>query len=145
MQNVVLWHSDIRISWKTQCVSLLIHGALVLLVLLSPWNDGYWPVWLLMVTLVIFDCLRSQRYIQRMQGEMILLNTGVIQWQNYEWQIKSQPLILKWGILLKLVSVAGKRRKKRVWLAIDSMDTESWRGLRFQLLQRDKNYQDKHK
>ncbi|AKJ41226.1 protein YgfX [Pragia fontium] len=142
MQNVVLWHSDIRVSWKTQCVSLLIHGALVLLVLLSPWNDGYWPLWLSLVTLVIFDCLRSQRHIQRMQGEMLLLNNGVIQWQRNEWKIKGKPIMFSWGISLKLVSITGKHRRRRVWLAIDSMDTESWRSLRFQLLQFDK-YEDK--
>ncbi|SUB81440.1 Protein of uncharacterised function (DUF1434) [Pragia fontium] len=142
MQNVVLWHSDIRVSWKTQCVSLLIHGALVLLVLLSPWNDGYWPLWLSLVTLVIFDCLRSQRHIQRMQGEMLLLNNGVIQWQRNEWKIKGKPIMFSWGISLKLASITGKHRRRRVWLAIDSMDTESWRSLRFQLLQFDK-YEDK--
>ncbi|GKX62754.1 membrane protein [Pragia fontium] len=114
----------------------------MLLVLLSPWNDGYWPLWLSLVTLVIFDCLRSQRHIQRMQGEMLLLNNGVIQWQRNEWKIKGKPIMFSWGISLKLVSITGKHRRRRVWLAIDSMDTESWRSLRFQLLQFDK-YEDK--
>ncbi|MDR0806795.1 MAG: protein YgfX [Enterobacteriaceae bacterium] len=139
MQNVVLWHSDIRVSWKTQYISLLLHGALVLLVLLSPWNDEYWVIWLTLVTLVIFDCLRSQRYIQRMQGEMMLLNNGVIQWQRDEWQIKGRPMILRFAVLLKLTSITNKNRRRRLWIAIDSMDTESWRALRFQLLQIEKS------
>ncbi|MBK5073457.1 protein YgfX [Budviciaceae bacterium CWB-B4] len=143
MPNVVLWHSDIRVSWKTQCISLLIHGALVLLVLLSPWNDGYWPLWLTLVTLVIFDCLRSQRHIQRMQGEMILLSNYDIQWHREEWRISGKPMMLKWGVMLKLASVSGKYSRRRVWLAIDSMDAEAWSSLRFHLLQLDKQ-QNKH-
>lgn len=138
MQNVVLWHSHLRVSWKTQCLSLLIHGALILLILLSPWSQGYWPLWLFLVTLVIFDSLRSQRQIRRMQGEIILLNSFNIQWRRDEWAIKGNPMIFKRGILLNLISTSTKRRQ-RMWLAIDSMDAEAWRSLRFHLLQRSKS------
>ncbi|GKX57524.1 membrane protein [Leminorella grimontii] len=140
MQNAVLWKSDIRISWKSQCVSLLIHGALILLVLLYPWNDGYWPVWLSLVTLVIFDCLRSQRHIQRMQGEMALLKNGVFQWHREEWRIKGRPMMLKWGVFLTIQATAGRRNRRRLWLAVDSMDQESWRSLRFHLQQLERQH-----
>lgn len=100
-----------------------------------PLNDGYWPLWLFLVTLVIFDCLRSQRHIQRMQGEMALLRSGVFQWHREEWHIKGRTLMLKWGVLITIQSAVGKRQKRRLWLAIDSMSQESWRSLRFHLLQ----------
>ncbi|WP_159565902.1 protein YgfX [Budvicia diplopodorum] len=135
MQNVVLWHSHLRVSWKTQCLSLVIHGALILLVLLSPWPQGSWPLWLLLVTLVIFDSLRSQRQIRRIQGEIALLNNFHIQWRRDEWAIKGKPMVFNRGILLKLMSTTTKRRQ-RMWLAIDSMDAEAWRSLRFHLLQK---------
>lgn len=138
MKNVVLWYSHLRVSWETQCVSILIHGALILLVLLSPWSQGYWPLWLFLVILVIFDSLRSQRQIRRMRGEIALLNNFHIQWSHDEWVIKGQPIIFSRGILFKLISTTTKRHQ-RMWLAIDSMDIEAWRSLRFHLLQKNKS------
>lgn len=34
---MVLWQSDLRISWRAQWFSLLLHGVVAALVLLVPW------------------------------------------------------------------------------------------------------------
>ncbi|BFO11679.1 hypothetical protein GGER_41890 [Serratia rubidaea] len=62
------WRCDVRISWRTQLVSLLAHGALILLILISPWPESYDPIWLLLLTLVVFECIRSQTRIASRQG-----------------------------------------------------------------------------
>ncbi len=58
---MVLWQSDLRISWRAQWFSLLLHGVVAALVLLVPWPLSYTPIWLLLLSLVVFDCVRSQR------------------------------------------------------------------------------------
>ncbi|MEX3175560.1 protein YgfX, partial [Serratia quinivorans] len=64
---------DVRISWRTQLFSLLTHGVLILLILISPWPAGYGPIWLVLLTLVVFECIRSQKRIASRQGELLLL------------------------------------------------------------------------
>ena len=49
---MVLWQSDLRISWRAQWFSLLLHGVVAALVLLVPWPLSYTPLWLILLSLV---------------------------------------------------------------------------------------------
>lgn len=128
------WQCDIRVSWRMQLLSLIVHGLLVLLILLAPWPDGYAVLWLGLVTLVVFGFIRSQRNIKSQQGEMLLHSETNLRWQRQEWQIVKRPWVLKNGILLSLRASDGKGRQ-RLWLASDSMGNDEWRCLRQRLLQ----------
>ncbi|WP_234013372.1 protein YgfX, partial [Cronobacter dublinensis] len=50
---MVLWHSDLRVSWRSQWLSLLLHGAVAVIILLLPWPLRYLPVWMLLLSLVV--------------------------------------------------------------------------------------------
>ena len=60
---MVLWQSDLRVSWRAQWLSLLIHGLVAAVILLMPWPLSYTPLWMVLLSLVVFDCVRSQRRI----------------------------------------------------------------------------------
>nr|WP_232103469.1 protein YgfX [Serratia liquefaciens] len=109
------------------------HGVLILLILISPWPEGYGPIWLVLLTLVVFECIRSQKRIASRQGELRLLENQRVGWQGQEWQLVKQPWMLRFGILLTLQPMQGKKRR-RLWLASDSMAKTEWRHLRQQLL-----------
>ncbi|MDP1200332.1 protein YgfX, partial [Klebsiella pneumoniae] len=55
---MVLWQSALRISWRAQWLSLLLHGVVAALVMLVPWPRSYTPILLLLMSLVVFDCVR---------------------------------------------------------------------------------------
>ena len=74
---MVLWQSDLRVSWRAQWLSLLIHGLVAAVILLMPWPLSYTPLWMVLLSLVVFDCVRSQRRINARQGE--------IGWQLTAW------------------------------------------------------------
>ncbi|TCV07782.1 toxin CptA [Samsonia erythrinae] len=118
-----------------QLLSLLVHGLLVLLILLAPWPDGYAPMWLVLVTIVMFGFIRSQRSIKSRHGEVVLLSDTILSWRHREWRIVKRPWLLKNGVLLSLQSQDGKDRKS-LWLASDSMGDDEWRHLRQILLQK---------
>ncbi|MFC0226337.1 protein YgfX [Serratia aquatilis] len=126
------WRCDIRVSWRTQLYSLLTHGALILLILISPWPEGYGPIWLLLLILVVFECIRSQKRIASRQGQLRLLGERRIEWQEQEWLMVKKPWMLKFGILLSLQQVNGKKRS-RLWLASDALSQQEWRSLCQQL------------
>lgn len=126
---MVLWHSDLRVSWQTQWLSLLLHGLVAAAVLFLPWPLAWTPVWLLLVSLVVFDSVRSQRRINASHGELQLLTENRVKWQEAEWALAGQPWMLKYGILLRLRRISGGR-KHHLWLAADSMDQKAWRDLR---------------
>ncbi|KFC05550.1 hypothetical protein GTGU_02817 [Trabulsiella guamensis ATCC 49490] len=132
---MVLWQSDLRVSWRSQWISLLLHGVVAAAVLLMPWPLSYTPLWLLLLSLVVFDSVRSQRRINARQGEIKLLMDGRLRWQNEEWEILGTPWMLSVGMLLRLRR-AGQRRSQHLWLAADSMDSREWRDLRRVILQR---------
>lgn len=102
------WRCDVRISWRTQLLSLLTHGALILLILISPWPEGYGPIWLVLLTLVVFECIRSQKRIASRQGELRLLENQRLGWHGQEWQLVKQPWMPRYGILLTLQPVGAK-------------------------------------
>lgn len=64
---MVLWQSDLRVSWRAQWISLLIHGLVAAVILLMPWPLSYTPLWMILLSLVVFDCVRSQRRINTCQ------------------------------------------------------------------------------
>ena len=130
---MVLWQSDLRVSWRAQWLSLLIHGLVAALVLLMPWPLSYTPLWLILLSLVVFDCVRSQRRINTRHGEIKLLMDGRLRWQGQDWTIQGPPWMLKTGMMLRLRADSGKRQ--HLWLAADSMDDAEWRDLRRLMLQ----------
>ncbi|WP_409563713.1 protein YgfX, partial [Klebsiella pneumoniae] len=54
--------------------------------MLVPWPLSYTPIWLLL-SLVVFDCVHSQRRIHARRGEIKLLTDSRLRWQNAEWEI----------------------------------------------------------
>jgi len=130
---VAQWRCDVRISWRTQLFSLLTHGSLILLILISPWPEGYSPIWLTLLTLVIFECIRSQKRIGSRQGELRWLMDRRVEWRGQEWWLPKKPWMSGFGILLTLQQVNGKKRQ-RLWLASDSLSQADWRHLRQLLL-----------
>ncbi len=69
---MVLWQSDLRVSWRAQWLSLLIHGLVAAVILLMPWSLSYTPLWMVLLSLVVFDCVRSQRRINARQGNSLV-------------------------------------------------------------------------
>ncbi|PVZ83038.1 hypothetical protein C9426_27720 [Serratia sp. S1B] len=130
---MALWRCDVRVSWRTQCLSLLMHGTLILLILISPWPVNYSVIWLVLLTLVVFECIRSQKRIASRQGELRLLAERRIEWQGQEWLIVKKAWMLRLGVLLSLQQVNGKKRCK-LWLASDALSHAEWRHLYQQLL-----------
>ncbi|WP_308823772.1 protein YgfX [Sodalis praecaptivus] len=131
---MALWRCDIRVSWRTQLCSLAFYGILIMLILLSPWPENYGLVWLTLVLVVVFECIRSQRNIMSCRGELVLMSDSSIQWHREEWTFTRKAWMLKGGVLLSLRK-AGSTRRRRLWLAADSMDGREFRHLR-QLLAR---------
>lgn len=131
---MVLWQSDLRVSWRSQWLSLLLHGLVAAFVLLMPWPLSYTPLWLLLLSLVVFDCVRSQRRIHSHQGEIKLLMDSRLRWHDQEWDILGAPWMLSSGMMLRIRCCDGGRRH-HLWLAADSMNAEEWRDLRRILLQ----------
>ena len=131
---MVLWQSDLRVSWRSQWMSLLLHGLVAAFVLLMPWPLSYTPLWLLLLSFVVFDSVRSQRRINARQGEIKLLMGSRLRWQGKEWDILGMPWMLSSGMMLRLRQVGGGKCQ-HLWLAADSMDIAEWRELRRMLLQ----------
>lgn len=131
---MVLWQSDLRISgarsgfpccftawWRPRCCWFL--------------AAELYPIWLLLLSLVVFDCVRSQRRIHARRGEIKLLTDSRLRWQNAEWEILGTPWVINSGMLLRLRHV-DTRRGQHLWLAADSMDAGEWRDLRRLVLQK---------
>ncbi|MGS7190997.1 protein YgfX [Enterobacter cloacae subsp. dissolvens] len=131
---MVLWQSDLRVSWRSQWMSLLLHGLVAAFVLLMPWPLSYTPLWLLLLSFVVFDSVRSQRRINARQGEIKLLMDSRLRWQGQEWDILGMPWMLSSGMMLRLRHVGGGKCQ-HLWLAADSMDIAEWRDLRRMILQ----------
>lgn len=131
---MALWQSDLCVSWQAQWMSLLIHGSLALVILLMPWPVNYTLVWMLLLMMVVFSCVRSQRRIHVCQGNVKLFENRRVLWKGREWQIAAKPWITDSGVLFRLVRV-GKSRRLHLWIASDSLDREEWRNLRRLLLQ----------
>lgn len=129
---MVLWRCELRVSWAAQWQSLLIHGAIILLLLLIPCPGSYTLVWIVLLTLVLMESIRSQRRILSRAGSIELLSSRQIHWRRQPWLLVSKPWISRWAIMLPLRSAEGKR--EWLWLRSDSMDNTEWRLLRQHLL-----------
>lgn len=112
----------------------MLHGLVAAIVLFMPWPLSYTPLWLLLLSFVVFDSVRSQRRINARQGEIKLLMDSRLRWQGKEWDILGMPWMLNSGMMLRLRNVDGGRCQ-HLWLAADSMDASEWRDLRRMLLQ----------
>lgn len=131
---MVLWQSDLRVSWRAQWISLLLHGVVAAFILMMPWPLSYTPLWLLLLSLVVFDCVRSQRRINAGHGEIKLLTGARLRWQSAEWDLLGKPWMLNSGMMLRLRRI-DNRKKMHLWISADSMDTGEWRDLRRMLQQ----------
>jgi len=115
-------------------MSLLLHGVVAAVILLMPWPLSYTPLWLLLLSLVVFDSVRSQRRIHARQGEVKLMMDCRLRWQGMEWDIVGTPWMLNTGMMFRLRKARGGRCQ-HLWLAADSMDPAEWRELRRMVLQ----------
>ena len=91
---MVLWQSDLRISWRAQWFSLLLHGVVAALVLLVPWPLSYTPIWLLLLSLVVFDCVRSPRRIHARRGQHLWLAADSMdagEWRDLRRLVLQKP------------------------------------------------------
>ncbi|QLK62475.1 hypothetical protein GE278_17605 [Enterobacteriaceae bacterium Kacie_13] len=139
---MALWRCDLRVSWRSQLISLGSYGGVMLLILLAPWPAGYWPAWMTLLMLVLFECIRSQRRITARTGEVILLDENRLLWRGHEWQLRHPVWMVSQGALLSLrrekrkggLAQAMRSSRQRLWLASDSMSVEEWRRLRQILL-----------
>ncbi len=131
---MVLWQSELRVSWRAQWISLLLHGLVAALILFMPWPLSYTPLWLMLLSLVVFDCVRSQRRINACHGEIKLLMDSRLRWQGDEWDILGTPWTIRGGMMLRLRRLQDGRRQ-HLWLAADSMDAQEWRDLRRMITQ----------
>lgn len=129
------WRCDVRVSWRTQLLLLVTHGTLILLILLAPWPENYSIYWLILLTLVVFESIRSQKQIAKVQGELNFLAENRISWQHQEWEICKTPWISDFGALLPLKSLKNQDKRKRLWIAADSLTPEAWSHLRRSLMQ----------
>ena len=102
--------------------------------ILVPWPLSYTPLWLLLLSFVVFDSVRSQRRINARQGEIKLLMDSRLRWQGKEWEMMGAPWMLNSGMMLRLRRVEDNRRQ-HLWLAADSMDPAEWRDLRRLIVQ----------
>ncbi|WP_034916769.1 MULTISPECIES: protein YgfX [Erwinia] len=129
---MALWHFDLRVSWLAQWISLLLHGIAMLALLLAPWPASLTVVWVVLLTLVVFECVRSQRRIRSREGDIALLEERQLYWRQQRWRIHGRPWITRQAILLALRSPKGEQ--EQLWLMKDSMDEAAWRQLRQLLL-----------
>ncbi len=53
---------------------------------------SYTPLWMILLSLVVFDCVRSQRRINTCQGEIKLLMDGRLRWQGQDWTLLRPPV-----------------------------------------------------
>ncbi|AFJ45813.1 conserved hypothetical membrane protein [Shimwellia blattae DSM 4481 = NBRC 105725] len=110
-------------------------------VLLLPWPLNYLPVWLLLLSLVVLDCVRSQRRINARHGEIKLLDNSQLHWLGRDWLILGTPWMSRAGMLLRLRDTTTARRHL-LWVASDSVDQGEWRDLRRVLAEQ--KYQPPH-
>lgn len=130
---MVFWQTELQVSWRAQWMSLLLHGVLVMVIVFLPWPLSYMPVCLVLLVLVVFGCIRSQRCINACHGEIRLLDNECIDWQGKQWKLVGRPWMLQ-GIIILVLHHAKSANRQRLWLMSDSMDEKHWRNLRNLLL-----------
>ena len=132
---MVLWKSNLSISWKTQFFSTCVHGAVGMFLLVAPWAPAHSMIWLPLLAVVVAIWAKSQKNISKIKGVAVLVNGNKGQWKKNEWNIVKAPWLSRYGILLSLEALQGKQQKIHLWVAKDSVSEESWRNLNQLLLQ----------
>ncbi|EKT55883.1 protein YgfX [Providencia sneebia] len=134
---MVLWKSNLSISWKTQLFSTCAHGLVGFILLATPWasNNTIPMMWLPLLIIVMVSWAESQKRISKTKGILVLVNGNKVQWKKNEWSIIKQPWCTKAGMLLTLSALQGKPQKIRLWVAKDALSEENWRNLNQLLLQ----------
>ncbi|HHR5880383.1 protein YgfX [Providencia alcalifaciens] len=132
---MVLWKSNLSISWKTQLFSTCLHGVTGIILLVAPWAPGNSMIWLPLLVVLVASWAKSQKNISKVKGVAVLVNGNKLQWKKNEWEIIKAPWCSRFGILLTLNALQGKPQKLRLWIAKDSVCEENWRNLNQLLLQ----------
>lgn len=132
---MVLWKSNLSISWKTQLFSTCVHGVIGMFLLLTPWSPGNSMIWLPLLVVVVASWAKSQKNISKIKRVAVLVNGNKLQWKKNEWRILKAPWLTRYGILLTLEALQGKPQKIHLWVAKDALSEENWRNLNQLLLQ----------
>ncbi|HBO21585.1 MAG TPA: hypothetical protein DD649_01665 [Providencia sp.] len=132
---MVLWKSNLSISWKTQFFSTCVHGAVGAFLLIAPWAPENSMIWLPLLVVVVASWAKSQKNISKTKGVAVLVNGNKVQWKKNEWSIDKTPWRSRFGILLTMSALQGKPRKIHLWVARDAVSDENWRNLNQLLLQ----------
>ncbi len=132
---MVLWKSNLAISWKTQLFSTCIHGVIGAFVLIAPWVSETSMIWLPLLVVIVASWAKSQKNISKIKGIVVLVNGNKVQWKKNEWYIDKAPWRSRFGILLTLSALQGKPKKIHLWIAKDALSEENWRNLNQLLLQ----------
>ena len=121
-------HCDIQISWKTQLASSLFYVVLIAIILFFPWPQDDWYLWLTLAGLLCVEGIFCQKRIASSKGELVLLSSDTLYWDEQRWHILRSPFYTSQGILFSLESQqTGKKRY--LWIAEDSMTDVEWREL----------------
>lgn len=129
---MVLWLSELRPSRRARHLSLLLHGAALLPLLLAPWPAALAPWWGGLLVLTLLESLRSQRRIRCRTGCLSWSLGRQLRWREQRWHLQAAPWLTPWAILLTLRNARGQR--ERLWLFADAMPPAAWRLLRQRLL-----------
>nr|WP_285316766.1 protein YgfX [Providencia rettgeri] len=132
---VVLWKSNLSISWKTQLFSTCVHGVVGMILLLTPWSPENSMIWLPLLVVVVASWAKSQKTISKIKGVAVLVNGNKVQWKKNEWRILKAPWLSRYGTLLTLEALQGKPQKVYLWVAKDALSEDNWRNLNQLLLQ----------
>lgn len=127
-----LCQCKLRASRCALQLTLLLHGAVMLALLLAPWSGADALIFPVLLMLVAVECARSRLRIVRRKGHFILHSGGTVSWQQRQWLILSPPWLSQQAILLSLRDERGQR--ETLWLFADAMLNREWRLLRQQLL-----------
>ncbi|QGU86408.1 protein YgfX [Erwinia sorbitola] len=126
------WQCNLRPSRQARTLSLLLHSAVMLALLLAPWPDSAALPRAILMLLVLIECLRGQQRLLRCRGDFILREGRVLIWQQRQWRMTSRPWLSRLAMCLSLQETSGCRQ--RLWLFADGMENSEWRLLRQQLL-----------
>ncbi|QUG74468.1 hypothetical protein GKQ23_05365 [Erwinia sp. E602] len=126
------WQSELRLSRCACRLSLLLHGAVLMSLLLAHWPASVTPWWGVLLALTLLESVRSQRRIRRRTGYLSWSLGRQLRWREQRWHLQRPPWLTPWAILLTLRNARGKR--ERLWLFADAMPPAAWRLLRQRLL-----------
>lgn len=103
----------------------------MILLLIAPWPYVYWPIWLSLCILSLFEFFRCQKRIAKTKGHLIITHDYSVFWQDKYWYIVGNPLITHCFIHLMLESKDPmKHYQQRLWLMRDNVtNKQEWHSL----------------